>query len=158
MVRSYRLAGRSWIPAEIHSRPGPSSYTVDTEHSSFGDAMQINFALEPVIPNLVLKFQILCRVFRQFRFLMVYLPSISVWKSPVCQKKKLMCLPKTQKCQLQMNGDIRIQRTWFIPIILCGALKYPWNQLEPHGSFLFISVCITPQVSVELLKPLVIFF
>ena len=35
MVRDYRNAGRSWIPAEIQSRTGPLSSTVDTGHGTF---------------------------------------------------------------------------------------------------------------------------
>ena len=35
MVRDYRNAGRSWIPAEIQSRSGPLYYTVYTGHGTF---------------------------------------------------------------------------------------------------------------------------
>ena len=121
MVLDYRNAGRSWIPAEIQYRTGPLPYTVDTGHF-FGDVMQTNVVMVPVIPKLTLKFRILSRVFRQFMFRMINLPSIKM--CPVVSNKTSVPTAVT-KVPLQMNGDIHRDREDprrnSALSILCGA-------------------------------------
>ena len=56
----------------------------------FGDVMQTNFVLKPVIPKLILKFRILSRVFRQFMIRMINRPSVRMCQNlRLCQIKPL---------------------------------------------------------------------
>lgn len=53
MTRDYRSAERKWIPAEIQSRTGPLSYTVDTGLGTtwrrHADQLRSDTNVEPVI-------------------------------------------------------------------------------------------------------------